>query len=203
MCDSTILHTSSLTTLSGPARPTVAVVQWRNELAAHTDGVKVVVWHGAARKTNHKELEKFDVVSSLSRPPQLYPDFLSMQVITTYAVLESCFRKQQQGFKRQGNIIKEKSPLHTINWNRIVVRSSCTVPPSKSYPILHSLMRPTTSRNAPPIPRRPRSPFRVNISGVCLAHLCKIEWENYTVLSASWEAIHSRIISVSFSFRGS
>jgi DNA repair protein RAD16 len=37
--------------------------------------------------------------------------------------MESSFRKQQLGFKRQGKMIKEKSPLHEINWHRIIVCS--------------------------------------------------------------------------------
>ena len=44
-----------------------------------------------------------------------------IQVLTSYAVLESCFRKQQSGFKRKGHIVKEPSPLHQIRWNRIIV----------------------------------------------------------------------------------
>jgi len=63
-----------------------------------------------------------------------------IQVLTTYAVMErytrfkrsssvaysfyfycSCFRKQQLGFKRKGMIIKEKSPLHEIHWNRVIL----------------------------------------------------------------------------------
>jgi DNA repair protein RAD16 len=81
-------------------------MQWRNEIDAHTTGMDVLVWHGASRMTDPKELKKYDVV------------------LTTYAVLESCFRKQQTGFKRKGTIIKEKSPLHTVEWGRIVVRRS-------------------------------------------------------------------------------
>lgn len=46
------------------------------------------------------------------------------QVLTTYAVLESCFRKQESGFKRKGRIIKEKSPVHQIHWHRIIVSLS-------------------------------------------------------------------------------
>ena len=84
--------------------PTVAIMQWRNEIDAHTSGMDVLVWHGASRMTDPKELKKYDVV------------------LTTYAVLESCFRKQQTGFKRKGTIIKEKSPLHAVEWERIVVR---------------------------------------------------------------------------------
>ncbi|KIM45770.1 hypothetical protein M413DRAFT_440809 [Hebeloma cylindrosporum] len=83
--------------------PTVAIMQWRNEIASHTDGLKVLVWHGNSRESDVAELKKFDVV------------------LTTYAILESCFRKQQSGFKRKGMIVKEKSPVHQIHWNRIVL----------------------------------------------------------------------------------
>ena len=45
------------------SRPTVAIMQWRNEIDKHTEGMNVLVWHGASRVNNPKELEKFDVVS--------------------------------------------------------------------------------------------------------------------------------------------
>ncbi|KAJ7727913.1 P-loop containing nucleoside triphosphate hydrolase protein [Mycena metata] len=83
--------------------PTVAIMQWKNEIVAHTDGLRVLIWHGAGRESNPGELEKYDVV------------------LTTYAVMESCFRKQENGFKRKGNLIKEKSPLHRVHWRRIVL----------------------------------------------------------------------------------
>ncbi|KAG6330476.1 hypothetical protein ID866_8612, partial [Astraeus odoratus] len=83
--------------------PTVAIMQWRNEINSHTENMNVLVWHGASRVGNPRELEKYDVV------------------LTTYAILESCFRKQQSGFKRKGMIIKEKSPLHQIKWNRVIL----------------------------------------------------------------------------------
>ncbi|TFK64894.1 hypothetical protein BDN72DRAFT_774028 [Pluteus cervinus] len=83
--------------------PTVAIMQWRNEIATHTDGLKVLVWHGSTRATNIEELKKYDVV------------------LTTYAVLESCFRKQESGFKRQGKIITEPSLPHQVKWNRIIL----------------------------------------------------------------------------------
>ncbi|KAI0034397.1 SNF2 family N-terminal domain-containing protein [Vararia minispora EC-137] len=83
--------------------PTVAIMQWRNEIEAHTDDMKVLVWHGSARETDVKALKKYDVV------------------LTTYAVLESCFRKQLSGFKRHGLIIKEKSPIHGLEWNRVIL----------------------------------------------------------------------------------
>ncbi|KAF8966406.1 SNF2 family N-terminal domain-containing protein [Flammula alnicola] len=83
--------------------PTVAIMQWRNEIATHTDGLKVLVWHGSSRESDAAELKKYDVV------------------LTTYAILESCFRKQQSGFKRKGMIVKEKSPVHQVHWNRVVL----------------------------------------------------------------------------------
>ncbi|PSS31981.1 hypothetical protein PHLCEN_2v2223 [Hermanssonia centrifuga] len=83
--------------------PTVAVMQWRNEIEAHAEGMDVLVWHGQSRETDIKSLKKHDVV------------------LTTYAVVESCFRKQQSGFKRKGMIVKEKSPVHQIVWNRIIL----------------------------------------------------------------------------------
>lgn len=46
--------------------PTVAIMQWRNEIATHTDGMNVLVWHGAARTTDAKELKKYDVVRDTS-----------------------------------------------------------------------------------------------------------------------------------------
>ncbi|KAJ3811277.1 SNF2 family N-terminal domain-containing protein [Lentinula aff. lateritia] len=83
--------------------PTVAIMQWRNEIEAHTDGMKVLVWHGQSRESDVKELKKHDVV------------------LTTYAILESSFRKQESGFKRKGKIIKEQSPVHQILWHRVVL----------------------------------------------------------------------------------
>ncbi|KAJ3903907.1 SNF2 family N-terminal domain-containing protein [Lentinula edodes] len=83
--------------------PTVAIMQWRNEIEAHTDGMKVLVWHGQSRESDVKELKKHDVV------------------LTTYAILESSFRKQESGFKRKGKIIKEQSPVHQILWHRVIL----------------------------------------------------------------------------------
>ncbi|CAE6404314.1 unnamed protein product [Rhizoctonia solani] len=83
--------------------PTVAIMQWRNEIQAHTEGFKVYMFHGGSREKNIKELAKYDIV------------------LTSYAVLESSFRKQISGFKRKGELVKEKSPLHAITWRRIIL----------------------------------------------------------------------------------
>ncbi len=41
-------------------------MQWKNEIEAHSEGLSVLVWHGASRETDTKELKKFDVVRILS-----------------------------------------------------------------------------------------------------------------------------------------
>lgn len=37
-------------------------MQWRNEIGAHTEGMNVLVWHGASRIGDPEELKKYDVV---------------------------------------------------------------------------------------------------------------------------------------------
>jgi DNA repair protein RAD16 len=84
--------------------PTVALMQWKNEIAQHAgDSLSVGVFHGANRSSSVEELSKYDVL------------------LTTYAVLESVYRKQQYGFKRKGQTVKEKSVLHAIKFFRVVL----------------------------------------------------------------------------------
>jgi DNA repair protein RAD16 len=83
--------------------PTVAIMQWRNEFNKFTSGMKVCVWHGGNRVTDTKELLKYDII------------------MTSYAVLESSFRRQNTGFKRKGELIKEESVLHKIDWHRVIL----------------------------------------------------------------------------------
>ncbi|KDD74423.1 hypothetical protein H632_c1324p0, partial [Helicosporidium sp. ATCC 50920] len=63
--------------------PLVAVIQWRGEIAAHTapGALKVVTHHGPKRATDARELASADVV------------------LTTYATLESEFRRTLAPFK--------------------------------------------------------------------------------------------------------
>jgi len=78
-------------------------MQWRNEFQKFTNCMKVCVWHGGNRSNDMKELLKFDIV------------------LTSYAVLESAFRKQNTGFKRKGELVKEDSVLHAIEWHRVIL----------------------------------------------------------------------------------
>lgn len=84
--------------------PTVAIMQWRNEIEQYTEPkLKVLMWHGANRTQDLKELKAADVV------------------LTSYAVLESSFRKQESGFRRKNEILKERSALHAVHWRRIIL----------------------------------------------------------------------------------
>lgn len=84
--------------------PAVAIVQWKSEIEAHTNNkLKVYIFHGANRTTNVEELMEYDVI------------------LTTYAILESVWRKQERGFKRVNGSHKEKSCLHAIEFYRVIL----------------------------------------------------------------------------------
>ncbi|KAM0788893.1 hypothetical protein ACM66B_002976 [Microbotryomycetes sp. NB124-2] len=83
--------------------PTVAIMQWRNEIAKFTEGMKVCVFHGNDRIKSVAELCKFDIV------------------LTSYSVMESSFRRENKGFTRKGHLLKEDSILHKMSWNRVIL----------------------------------------------------------------------------------
>ncbi|GAA5963246.1 hypothetical protein JCM3765_005774 [Sporobolomyces pararoseus] len=83
--------------------PTVAIIQWKNEIEKFTKGFKVLVFHGQNRISKAKELEKYDVV------------------LTSYAVMESNFRRENKGFTRKGKLMKEDSILHKVKWHRVIL----------------------------------------------------------------------------------
>ncbi|GAA6004678.1 hypothetical protein JCM11491_002191 [Sporobolomyces phaffii] len=83
--------------------PTVAIMQWKSEIEKFTEGFKVLVFHGQNRISKAKELEKFDVV------------------LTSYAVMESNFRRENKGFQKKGKLMKEDSILHKIKWHRVIL----------------------------------------------------------------------------------
>lgn len=84
--------------------PTVALMQWKNEIDQHTNGkLKVYIYHGATKTAQIKDLHDYDVI------------------LTTYAVIESVFRKQNYGFRRKNGLVKEKSVLHNIDFHRVIL----------------------------------------------------------------------------------
>lgn len=99
--------------------PVVALIQWKEEIAKYTrhDYFQVLIFHGidflacsitepclgTNRCDNVHELARYDII------------------LTTYAVLESSFRKQQSGFNRKGRKLYENSILHQMHWGRVVL----------------------------------------------------------------------------------
>ncbi|KAJ2792253.1 DNA repair protein rad16 [Coemansia linderi] len=91
--------------------PTVALLQWKSEIEAATDALSVFVYYGNDRKkildeqgnVNAQEFAKYNVV------------------LTTYAVMESGFRRERMGFRLKGVLHREASVLHSIDWFRIVL----------------------------------------------------------------------------------
>ncbi|KAG9062345.1 DNA repair protein rad16 [Linnemannia hyalina] len=83
--------------------PTVAIVQWRNEIQEHAPSLKVLIFHGSNRTESMSELMKQDVV------------------LTTYSIIEAGYRKQRYGVRKKDVTVKEDSLLHRINWHRIVL----------------------------------------------------------------------------------
>lgn len=84
--------------------PTVALMQWKNEIEQHTNGaLSTYIYHGASRTINIHDLKDIDVI------------------LTTYSVLESVFRKQNYGFRRKNGLVKEKSLLHNIDFYRAIL----------------------------------------------------------------------------------
>ncbi|PIA13127.1 hypothetical protein COEREDRAFT_49822 [Coemansia reversa NRRL 1564] len=91
--------------------PTVALLQWKAEIEAATDALSVFVFHGDERdklvakdrSIIKEELDKYDVL------------------LTTYGVVETAYRREYHGYRRKGQLHHEKSPLHSVNWYRIVL----------------------------------------------------------------------------------
>ncbi|KAI8334494.1 SNF2 family N-terminal domain-containing protein [Blakeslea trispora] len=85
--------------------PTVAILQWKAEIERHTNNaLSVYIFHGK-RTSNVEELKKYDVV------------------LSTYSIMESSFRRQEQGVhnKATRSVKKEKSALHKIKWHRVIL----------------------------------------------------------------------------------
>ncbi|KAL8674680.1 MAG: hypothetical protein Q9168_000912 [Polycauliona sp. 1 TL-2023] len=87
--------------------PPVALMQWQNEIKEYTDGkLKVLVYHNTNPKVKNmkmKELKTYDVI------------------MISYSGLESIYRKESKGWKRDDGLIKENSKIHAINFHRLIL----------------------------------------------------------------------------------
>ncbi|KAL8695465.1 MAG: hypothetical protein Q9218_000043 [Villophora microphyllina] len=89
------------------AVPPVALMQWQSEINQYTDGkLKVLVYHNTNSKVKNmtmKELKEYDVI------------------MISYSGLESIYRKESKGWKRDDGIIKENSKIHAIHYHRLIL----------------------------------------------------------------------------------
>ncbi|KAI4279571.1 MAG: hypothetical protein LQ337_000156 [Flavoplaca oasis] len=87
--------------------PPVALMQWQNEIKEYTEGkLKVLVYHNTNPKVKNmkmKELKSYDVI------------------MISYSGLESIYRKESKGWKRDDGLIKENSKIHAINYHRLIL----------------------------------------------------------------------------------
>ncbi|KAL8808364.1 MAG: hypothetical protein Q9182_000184 [Xanthomendoza sp. 2 TL-2023] len=87
--------------------PPVALMQWQNEIKEYTDGkLKVLVYHNTNPKVKNmtlKELKGYDVI------------------MVSYSGLESIYRKESKGWKRDDGLVKENSKIHAIHFHRLIL----------------------------------------------------------------------------------
>ena len=87
--------------------PPVALMQWQNEISEYTNGkLKVLVYHNTnptVKKLSLKELKGYDVI------------------MISYSGLESIYRKESKGWKRDDGLVKENSKIHAITYHRLVL----------------------------------------------------------------------------------
>ncbi|KAE9980671.1 hypothetical protein BLS_008478 [Venturia inaequalis] len=87
--------------------PPVALMQWDKEIGEYTNGtLKVLVVHNSNAKSKNltvKTIRQYDVI------------------MMSYNSLESMYRKQEKGWFRGEDIVKEKSPIHTVKFHRLIL----------------------------------------------------------------------------------
>ena len=89
------------------SQPPVALMQWQNEINEYTDGkLRVLIYHNSNPKVKNlkvKDLRGFDVI------------------MISYSGLESVYRKESKGWKRDDGLIKENSKIHAIHYHRLIL----------------------------------------------------------------------------------
>ena len=82
-------------------------MQWQNEINEYTNGrLHVLIYHNSNPKVKNlrmKDLRGFDVI------------------MISYSGLESVYRKESKGWKRDDGLIKENSKIHAIHYHRLIL----------------------------------------------------------------------------------
>ena len=87
--------------------PPVALMQWSNEIREYTNGkLKVLICHASnkeAKNLTKKAIRSYDVI------------------VMSYNTLESMYRKQEKGWTRGEDIVKQDSPIHSVTFHRLIL----------------------------------------------------------------------------------
>ena len=87
--------------------PPVALMQWSNEIREYTNGkLNVLICHTSnkeAKNLTTKTIRSYNVI------------------VMSYNTLESMYRKQEKGWTRGEDIVKEDSPIHAITFHRLIL----------------------------------------------------------------------------------
>lgn len=82
-------------------------MQWQNEINEYTHGkLKVLIYHNTNPKVKNmkmSELRSYDVI------------------MISYSGLESIYRKESKGWKRDDGLVKENSKIHAIKYHRLIL----------------------------------------------------------------------------------
>ena len=133
-------------------------MQWQNEINEYTNGkLRVLIYHNSNPKVKNlkvKDLRGFDVI------------------MISYSGLESVYRKESKGWKRDDGLIKENSKIHAINYHRLILDEAHNIKTRTtggmkyhSGDVAHLLMDMQLPKLA--------SHSRQIISGACPVRLCK------------------------------
>lgn len=155
-------------------------MQWQNEINEYTDGkLRVLIYHNSNPKVKNlkmKDLKGFDVI------------------MISYSGLESVYRKESKGWKRDDGLIKENSKIHAINYHRLILDEAHNIKTRTTGGMKHNSAEALQLLIQLQLPKL-ASHSRQITSGACLVHLCKTASANSFHFSASSK---SRLLHATF-----
>lgn len=161
-------------------QPPVALMQWQNEINEYTDGkLRVLIYHNSNPKVKNlkvKDLRAFDVI------------------MISYSGLESVYRKESKGWKRDDGLVKENSKIHAIRYHRLILDEAHNIKTRTTGGMNHNSAEDFHMLIQLQLPKL-ASPSRQITSGASLVHLCK------TASASSFHSFvssRSRLLPVTF-----
>ena len=138
-------------------------MQWQNEINEYTDGkLRVLVYHNSNPKVKNLkviDLRGFDVI------------------MISYSGLESVYRKESKGWKRDDGLIKENSKIHAIHYHRLILDEAHNIKTRTTGGMSYNLAGVSHLLINLQLPK-PASHSRPITSGASQVHLCKTALEN-------------------------